>query len=264
MEMTGGFDGAEGATESSDEVLYDAYFTEDDHYFHSEYLTDEQADMDAAEILGLLSVPRGARLLDAGCGDGRLATRLAALGYDLVGIDHDEDQLDRARTRSQGLAIDWRREDLHQLRDESVFDGAFLWFNTFGFGSVASNHLLVRRLSDALRPGGTLLIDTLWREGIRGVLEQEDSPVEVIIDGARQIDASSFDQETGYLTTLRSVIPVNGERYTRVLRQWLPTLVEWGQLLEAAGLTMISTQGRAGEQLTEDTLELVVVAKRDA
>ncbi|MCW2766736.1 MAG: putative SAM-dependent methyltransferase [Nocardioides sp.] len=51
-----------------------------------------------------------ARVLDAGCGTGRIAVRLQQLGYDAVGVDVDEAMLDVARADSPGL--DWRLADL--------------------------------------------------------------------------------------------------------------------------------------------------------
>ncbi len=59
-----------------------------------------QRPLELALLQRLYPMPRGAQLLDIGCGDGRgllaLATRVAPLG--LVGIDVDPEQIARART----------------------------------------------------------------------------------------------------------------------------------------------------------------------
>src|SRR4051812_30456157 len=46
--------------------------------------------------------PPPARVLDAGCGTGRVAVRLRELGYDVVGVDVDTAMLDVARTAAPG------------------------------------------------------------------------------------------------------------------------------------------------------------------
>lgn len=48
------------------------------------------ADAEAKAIAGLLELPAGARVLDAPCGGGRIAVRLAERGLDVLGIDISE------------------------------------------------------------------------------------------------------------------------------------------------------------------------------
>lgn len=52
----------------------------------------------------------GATVLDAGCGTGRVATCLAELGYDCLGVDSDDAMLAVARRTSS--AVDWLLLDL--------------------------------------------------------------------------------------------------------------------------------------------------------
>ncbi len=58
-------------------------------------------------------VPAPARVLDAGCGTGRVAIRLAELGYECVGVDVDEPMLAQARRRAPEQA--WLLADLAGL-----------------------------------------------------------------------------------------------------------------------------------------------------
>ncbi|MGN6131544.1 MAG: class I SAM-dependent methyltransferase [Nocardioidaceae bacterium] len=61
-------------------------------------------------------MPLGSRVLDAGCGTGRVAIRLAALGYDVVGLDADESMLGVAR--KQAPMLPWVHADLADLPSE--------------------------------------------------------------------------------------------------------------------------------------------------
>lgn len=105
-------------------------------------------------------VPAGARVLDAGCGTGRVMIRLAELGYDCVGIDLDASMLDVARERAPQLP--WFQTDL------AAFDPAALGIATdFDLVVAAGNVLplltpgteatVVERLTATLRPGGLLV-----------------------------------------------------------------------------------------------------------
>src|ERR1700691_3762550 len=66
---------------------FEATFGEDYLYFYDESTDDGHSDDDAAEIIGRLELPAGARVLDAPCGTGRIARRLAAAGLDVTGVD---------------------------------------------------------------------------------------------------------------------------------------------------------------------------------
>lgn len=73
-------------------------------------------------VTGLTAAP--ARVLDAGCGTGRVAARLAQLGYDVVGCDVDPKMI--AVARQEWPALDWRIADLAELRLNQQFDVVLL------------------------------------------------------------------------------------------------------------------------------------------
>jgi 2-polyprenyl-3-methyl-5-hydroxy-6-metoxy-1,4-benzoquinol methylase len=73
---------------------------------------------EAAYVAAL--VPAGARVLDAGCGTGRVAIELARRGYEVVGVDSDASML--AVAREQAPALPWHQRDLAELEDESSYD----------------------------------------------------------------------------------------------------------------------------------------------
>lgn len=73
-------------------------------------------------------VDRPARVLDAGCGTGRVAIRLAELGYSVIGVDVDASMLLQAREEAPEL--DWRVGDLADLDTGQVFDVVLVAGNT--------------------------------------------------------------------------------------------------------------------------------------
>src|SRR4051794_31813147 len=73
---------------------------------------------EAAFVSGLVDPP--AKVLDAGCGTGRVAIRLAGLGYAVVGVDLDAAMLNEAREEAPEL--DWRVGDLAELDTGQLFD----------------------------------------------------------------------------------------------------------------------------------------------
>ena len=89
----------------------EATFSDDYLYFYEESIDDEHSDADTAEILGLLDLPPGSRILDAPCGHGRIARRLAAAGMEVTGVDLTPAYIDQARADPQlprGTVTTWR------------------------------------------------------------------------------------------------------------------------------------------------------------
>lgn len=76
-------------------------------------------------VEALLREHGGRRVLDAGCGTGRVAIELAARGYDVVGVDVDGGMLGTARAKAPDLV--WIEADLAHLdaQPELVGDPGF-------------------------------------------------------------------------------------------------------------------------------------------
>lgn len=109
---------------------------------------------EAAFVTSLVDPP--ARVLDAGCGTGRVATRLTELGYHCVGVDADPDMLAVARRRDQ--VTDWVHQDLSVLALRTqAFHLAVMAGNVVPLLAPGTLVRTVERLAAHLRPGGLLV-----------------------------------------------------------------------------------------------------------
>jgi SAM-dependent methyltransferase len=98
------------------------------------------------------------RLLDVGCGVGRVASRLAHRGYQVTGIDASVDALRRARLATPGgrfVGLDAK----HVGHVRWTFDAAISMWNSIGFGTRDEDVETVAGLGRVLRPGGRLMLD---------------------------------------------------------------------------------------------------------
>ena len=114
--------------------------------------------LDVTAISRLCPLPEFSRLLEIGCGTGRVAGPLASLGYDVVGLDISARALQLAQTHAPGpkyIAMDQR--DVGQL--PWIFDGAFVLWNSIGFRTRANDHETLRGVAQVLRPGGKFVIE---------------------------------------------------------------------------------------------------------
>jgi 2-polyprenyl-3-methyl-5-hydroxy-6-metoxy-1,4-benzoquinol methylase len=97
-------------------------------------------------------------VLDAGCGTGRVAMRLADRGYTVVGIDIDPALLARARAKAPHL--EWHDADLATV-DQDVapgpFDAIVMAGNVMIFVAPGTEAAVVRNLAARLAPAGQLI-----------------------------------------------------------------------------------------------------------
>ena len=103
---------------------------------------------------------RNARVLDAGCGPGRLGGRLAELGHDVVGVDLDPVLIAAAEHDHPGptwLVGDLAELDLETLGIKPGFDVVVCAGNVMGFLDPGTRRRVLRRLAAALRDGGRIV-----------------------------------------------------------------------------------------------------------
>lgn len=105
---------------------------------------------EATLVASLLDPP--ARVLDAGCGTGRIAVRLTELGYDVVGLDVDPSMLEVAAAEAPGL--DWRLGDLASFDLGESFDLVLLAGNVLPLLEPGTLGAVCGRLSAHIAPGG--------------------------------------------------------------------------------------------------------------
>lgn len=114
-------------------------------------------------LLDRIGPARGLRILDVGCGDGVLATRLARSGARVSGLDASADMIAAARRRAKaaGVEIDLVEGDAGDLpfsagRFDCVVSVATLCF-------VDDPRPTIREMVRGLKPGGRLILGELGR-----------------------------------------------------------------------------------------------------
>ena len=109
---------------------------------------------EVALVETLVSPP--GRILDAGCGTGRVATQLTALGYHCVGVDADADMIAVARERDPSTV--WVQQDVSRLQLRTqAFDLAILAGNVIPLLAPGTLLSAVERIAAHVQPGGLVV-----------------------------------------------------------------------------------------------------------
>lgn len=113
---------------------------------------------EAAFVADQIGTRRG-RLLDVACGTGRHAQAFAALGFDVTGVDYNEELLAIARERAPELRF--ARADMRELpAPAEPYDVVTCLFDSIGY-PLGDEPIVatLRSLARQLRSGGTLAFE---------------------------------------------------------------------------------------------------------
>lgn len=237
---------------------HEPFFNQDYLYFTGDSFTPEVNEREANLIRELLGLRGGMRVLDLGCGCGRIARPLARMGCQITGLDSSEPYLAiaRAEARAMDLAGDYILGDMRAIPWENAFDRVVLWFNTFGYFGDHENRGVLEGVRRALKPGGQVLIDLVNRDALLRHLPR-DSVVER--EGNLQIDRHSFDPLSGCLMMERIVLRDRQMRRASLVARLFtfPELRDW---LSACAFRSVAGYGSDRQQFSLRSDRLLVVA----
>lgn len=95
------------------------------------------------------------RVLDGGCGTGRMGIELAQRGFDVVGVDLDEVMLSQARAKAPHLQ--WHLSDLATIQIDGKFDAIALAGNVMIYLTPNTERAVLTNMAQHLKKGGLFI-----------------------------------------------------------------------------------------------------------
>ena len=121
----------------------------------------------AQYVKDIAKLAPGSKVLDAGCGLGRIAVELAALGLDVTGVDIIQSELDAAQDSAQaeGVELTLVNHDLRTFHAPNQFDCAVNLYTSFGYcDTIDEDMQILRNIAESVKPGGTFIMECTSRE----------------------------------------------------------------------------------------------------
>ena len=127
----------------------------------------EEAPTVAQYVKDIAKLAPGGKVLDAGCGLGRISVELAALGLDVTGVDIIQSELDAAKdsAEAEGVELTLINHDLRTFSAPNQYDCAINLFTSFGYcDTIEEDMQILRNIADSLKAGGTFIMECTSRE----------------------------------------------------------------------------------------------------
>ncbi len=211
------------------------------------------------------------RILDIGCGTGRHCIELASRGYNVLGVDLSESQLQRAREKAaeRNLNIPFLQHDARNMPFDKAFDLAIMMCEG-GFPLMETdemNYDILLNASKALKSPGKLIFTTL--NGLFPVFNSIDQFHEnTHEEGNAMYKSTGFNLMTFRDHNITTAEDDQGKKIELVCneRYYIPPEIIW--LLKTAGFAKVEIYGaRLGEfsrshPLTIKDFEMLVIAEK--
>ncbi|HEY2072830.1 MAG TPA: class I SAM-dependent methyltransferase [Gaiellaceae bacterium] len=174
--------------------------------------------------------PQCKRVLEPGCGAGRMFGPLAERGLDVTGIDSSPAMVELAQRRGRAVVADMTDFDL------GTFDGAVCPINTLGHLSRAELALHLRAMSRALVPDARYLVQLAVGADIGNESRWEIEKDGLRISASWLVESRDAARGTELHRSVFEVLagPRAGERHEQVHEMTYWTTETWGAALAAS------------------------------
>jgi 2-polyprenyl-3-methyl-5-hydroxy-6-metoxy-1,4-benzoquinol methylase len=152
-------------------------------YYHILYKNrdDKEAELLIKNLTQKLKILPNNHILDLACGKGRHSYYLSKLGYNVLGADLSENNIEEAKKLKENN-LDFLVHDMRKIIPNKKFDFVFNLFTSFGyFENEKENEKVLNAIHTMLKPNGTLIIDFMnVQKVIRNLIEHEEKKLEGI------------------------------------------------------------------------------------
>jgi SAM-dependent methyltransferase len=224
---------------------------------------EQDAEEEVSQMVGVLSLPAGASLVDLGCGRGRHTIPLSRRGYRVTGVDLSDKMLNFARERAkrERATVEWVREDMRTFVRPGAFDACISLFTSFGYFNDEENQAVLENVARSLKEGGVFLLDL--RNARKGLSGESDIARDIMVPSGKLTLRVTFDRVTRRARAEHTLVRPDGIRISSAFDVRIYSVEELTGMLRKAGMRIEAIHGSLdGAPFTPGADRMVVIARR--
>ncbi|MCD6068753.1 MAG: Methyltransferase type 11 [Bacteroidetes bacterium] len=152
----------------------------DTPYYHTLYCNrnNNEAEAFIENIISYLQPDPGSKFWDLACGKGRHSLTLSKYGYQVVGTDLSEQNIEYA-SQFENDHLQFYKLDMRSPFRTNYFDYVFNLFTSFGYFEKKTDDIKVfTSVYNSLKPGGTFLFDYInGTKAIKNLVKREEKEI---------------------------------------------------------------------------------------
>ncbi|SDZ37811.1 class I SAM-dependent methyltransferase [Bacillus sp. 166amftsu] len=241
--------------------LWKDFFSTDYIGFSEVILNKERTNFEVKQLKRLIP-NKNVKILDLGCGQGRITIPLAKEGYNIIGLDASADLLNEAmyRAEKEKVNVNFLHEDMRQISYYNEFDIILNMGTAFGYIENSNeDEEVLAKIYKALKPDGIFIQETENREmklkNLMGKLWHE-------MNGQPVFSDRKFDITTGRWEEIISWY-INGSKQQKTLNLRLYSATELIKMHKEVGFKNIDLYGGFDySPLSMESERLLVLSKK--
>jgi SAM-dependent methyltransferase len=214
------------------------------------------------DIISLLRVSAGARILDLCCGMGRHSLEFARRGFSVTGVDRTPFYLKKAikSARTEGLNVEFILDDMREFRRTDTFDAVMNLFTSFGyFEDAEDDRQVLKNVFCSLKSGGLLLLEMMGKEVLARIFLERGWREE---DGIIILEERKLNRDWSWIDNRWIMLKGDRRKEHRVSHR-LYSAAELSSLLHETGFGAIEVFGGLdGSPYDHTARRLIVVAHK--
>lgn len=186
----------------------------------------------------------GKNILELGCGTGEIAIRLAAEGYNVIGVDLSEDMLTvgMQKAMERQVHVQWIKQNIVELTGFEKIDMIVSYLDVMNYiTSERDLEQVFKRVYDSLAPGGIFIFDVHDEQFVNE--ERMDRTFVEHTENITYIWECDYNQHPGSMAHFLTffIKQANGlfERFTEVHYQQVLPLSFYDNILKSIGFSKI-------------------------